>query len=32
MMGKTKKEFFQTELEALRPRVAGLFDDLVEEM
>lgn len=31
-MGKTKKEFFQTELEALRPRVAGLFDDLVEGM
>lgn len=29
--GKTKKDFFQAEVEALRPRVPGLFDDLVEE-
>ena len=28
-LGKTKKEFFLEEYEALRPRVKGLFDDLV---
>jgi len=28
-MGRTKEEFFREELEALRPRVPGLFDDLV---
>lgn len=27
--GKTKADFFQAELEALRPREKGLFDDLV---
>lgn len=27
--GRTKAEFFREEHEALRPRVAGLFDDLV---
>lgn len=31
-MGKTKKEFFKEEYEALRPRMKGLFDDLVEDM
>ena len=30
-MGRTKKEFFKDELEALQPRIRGLFDDLVEE-
>jgi hypothetical protein len=30
-MGRTKKEFFKDELEALQPRIKGLFDDLVEE-
>lgn len=29
-MGKTKADFFREELEALRPREKGLFDDLVE--
>lgn len=28
-MGKTKKEFFKEEFEALKPRQAGLFDNLV---
>jgi len=28
--GKTKDEFMRTEARALRPRVKGLFDDLVE--
>lgn len=28
--GKTKADFFREELEALRPREKGLFDDLVE--
>lgn len=28
-MGKTKADFFREELEALRPRQKGLFDDLV---
>ena len=28
-MGRTKEEFFREELEALRPRVPGLFDDMV---
>jgi len=28
--GRTKDEFFQTEVRALKPRVKGLFDDLVE--
>lgn len=32
MKGKTKADFFQTELEALKPREKGLFDDLVENM
>lgn len=27
--GRTKEEFFREEFEALRPRVPGLFDDLV---
>jgi replication-associated recombination protein RarA len=27
--GKTKKDFFETELEALRPRQVGLFDNLI---
>lgn len=30
--GKTKKDFFQAELEALRPREKGLFDDLVYKL
>lgn len=30
--GKTKRDFFQDELEALKPRMPGLFDDLVETM
>lgn len=30
-MGRTKAEFFKEELEALQPRMRGLFDDLVEE-
>lgn len=28
-MGRTKEEFFRDELDALRPRQPGLFDDLV---
>lgn len=32
MMGKTKKDFFQAELDALYPRMEGLFDNLVNEM
>ena len=28
-MGKTKAEFFKEELEALKPRQLGLFDDLI---
>ena len=28
--GKTKQEFFRDEFKALKPREAGLFDDLVE--
>lgn len=27
--GRTKEEFFREEYEALRPRIPGLFDDLV---
>ena len=27
--GRTKEEFFREEYEALRPRISGLFDDLV---
>ena len=30
MRGKTKADFFREELEALKPREKGLFDDLVE--
>ena len=30
MRGKTKADFFRDELEALKPREKGLFDDLVE--
>ena len=30
--GKTKKDFFKTEYEALTPRIPGLFDDLVENL
>lgn len=29
--GRTKGEFFREEYEALKPRVPGLFDDLVPE-
>jgi replication-associated recombination protein RarA len=29
-MGKTKEEFFKEELEALRPRQLGLFDNIIE--
>jgi hypothetical protein len=29
-MGRTKEQFFKDELEALQPRMRGLFDDLVE--
>lgn len=29
MRGKTKADFFKAELEALRPREPGLFDDLI---
>lgn len=29
--GRTKEEFFREEYEALRPRVPGLFDDLVPQ-
>ena len=29
--GRTKEEFFREEYEALKPRVPGLFDDLVPE-
>lgn len=30
-MGRTKEQFFKDELEALRPRMPGLFDNLIEE-
>lgn len=30
-MGRTKEEFFRDEYEALKPRIPGLFDDLVPE-
>ena len=29
MMGRTKKEFFKEEYEALKPKQKGLFDDLI---
>ena len=29
-MGRTKADFFKEELEALQPRQAGIFDDLIE--
>jgi hypothetical protein len=28
-MGKTKADFFRSELNYLKPRQAGLFDDLI---
>lgn len=31
-MGKTKRDFFIDELNNLKPRQAGLFDDLVEQL
>ena len=31
MRGKTKADFFRDELEALRPREKGLFDDLIDK-
>lgn len=30
--GRTKEEFFKNELAALKPRVRGLFDDLVDDL
>ena len=32
MMGKTKAQFFKDELNALKPRQLGLFDDLVNNL
>ena len=32
MMGKTKTQFFKEEMNALRPRQLGLFDDLVNNL
>lgn len=31
MMGKTKRQFFKDEFDALKPRQKGLFDDLVDD-
>lgn len=31
MMGRTKEQFFKDEFKALKPREAGLFDDLFSE-
>jgi hypothetical protein len=30
-MGKTKEDFLKAEFESLKPRIKGLFDDLLDE-